>query len=166
MSDTPRRLKVCLVCSHGGHLTEMLELAPAFEDCDTFYFSYDADTTRRLPKTYLVPNMGRNIGELAKNLFRVWTMFSKECPDAVVSTGAEIALPVIAVARLRRVPMLYIECGAQVVTPSFTGRFMYWLADLFLVQWRELAEVYGPRAHFRGSLVDEAGALPPGEKPR
>ena len=162
MSDG-RSIKVCLVCSHGGHLTEMLELAPAFEDCDVFYFSYDADTTRRLPKSYLVPNMGRNVIELLKNLFRVWRMFTIERPAAVVSTGAEIALPVIAVALLRRVPMLYIECGAQVVTPSFTGRFMYWLADVFLVQWRELASVYGPRAHFRGSLVDEAGELPPAE---
>lgn len=155
MTAERRRLKICLACSHGGHLTEMLELAEAFEGHDTFYFAYDAETTRRLPNARLVPNMARNPIEFVKNLFRVWRLFSRERPGLVVSTGAEIAIPVALVAKLRRIPMVYIECGAQVTHPSVTGRLMYWLADRFHVQWPELLKAYGPRATFRGSLVDE-----------
>jgi beta-1,4-N-acetylglucosaminyltransferase len=152
-------ITICLACSHGGHLNEMLQLAPAFEGHRTFYFCYDADTTRRLDDAYLVPNMARNPVELLKNLVRVFRIFRKEKPDLIVSTGAEIALPVIFIGKLFRVPALYIECGAQVMHKSFTGRIMYWLADEFYVQWPELLEVYGSRALYDGSLVDEANPI-------
>lgn len=150
-----RRIKICLACSHGGHLTEMLELSEAFAGHDTFYFCYEADTTRVLPNVYLVPNMARNPIEFIKNLFRVARIFHKEKPDLVVSTGAEIAIPVVLIAKLTGVPVVYIECGAQVTHPSVTGRLMYWLADTFYVQWPELLKAYGPRAMFRGSLTDQ-----------
>lgn len=159
-----KRIKVCLVCSHGGHLTEMLQLGEAFEGHDAFYFCYDADTTRALPNAYRVRNMARNPLELVKNCFRVLRIFLEEKPDLVVSTGAEIALAVLPAAKIFRVPIVYIECGAQVVHPSFTGRIMYWLADAFYVQWKELVSVYGPRARFRGSLIDEDDFVAADEK--
>jgi UDP-N-acetylglucosamine:LPS N-acetylglucosamine transferase len=133
----------------------MLELAEAFEGHSTFYYCYDADTTRRLPNAYRVPNMARNPIEFLKNLWRVHHIFRKARPDLVISTGAEIAIPVVLIARILRIPSLYIECGAQVTTPSITGRLMYWLADRFYVQWPELLDAYGPRARFEGSLIDE-----------
>lgn len=151
-------IKICCTCSHGGHLNEMLQLAEALADQDVFYFCYDADTTRRLPRRYLVPNMARNPVEFVKNLFRVYRIFRREHPHLIVSTGAEIAIPVVLVGKLFRVPVLYIECGAQVVRPSLTGRVMYWMADEFYVQWPELLNAYGPRARFVGSLIDEVPA--------
>lgn len=153
-------LKICLVCSHGGHLGEMLQLAEACNGHRTFYFCYDADTTRSLPNAYRVPNMARNPVEFAKNLARVHRLFRRERPDLVISTGAEIAIPVILVAKLRRVPTIYIECGAQVTVPSLTGRLVYPLVDRFYVQWPELLEAYGPRARYVGSLIDETPPSP------
>lgn len=141
----------------------MFQLLGVFEGHDTFYVCYDADTTRRLERAYLIPNMARNPVEFLKNLGRAFIIFRKERPDLVVSTGAEIAIPVILVSKLFRIPSIYVECGAQVTTPSFTGRIMYWLATRFYVQWPELREVYGPRARFEGSLIDEdkwAGTSP------
>lgn len=154
-SSPSRRIKICLTCSHGGHLTEMMALQEAFAGHDVFYFCYDAETTRTLPHVYLVPNMARNPIEFLKNLFRITHIFRKERPDLVVSTGAEIAIPVFLVAKLLRTATLYIECGAQVAHASFTGRIMYWLADNFFIQWPELRRAYGPKAIFRGSLIDE-----------
>ncbi|GMV99493.1 MAG: hypothetical protein AMXMBFR84_06320 [Candidatus Hydrogenedentota bacterium] len=150
------RLSICLVCSHGGHLTEMLQLLGAFDGHRTFYFCYDADTTRHLDPAYRIPNMARNPIEMAKNLVRVWRIFRKEKPNLIVSTGAEIAIPAVVIGKLFfRTPVIYVECGAQVTRPSFTGRIMYHLADWFYVQWPELQPVYGPKALFKGSLVDE-----------
>ncbi|MBX7258838.1 MAG: capsular biosynthesis protein [Candidatus Hydrogenedentes bacterium] len=133
----------------------MLQLVEAFEGHNVFYFCYDAETTRKLPHAYLVPNMGHNVIEFIRNIGRSLSIFMKEKPDLVVSTGAEIALPVFFVATLLRVPRLYIECGAQVTTPSFTGRITYWLSQRFYVQWPELLSVYGARARYEGSFVDE-----------
>ena len=150
-----RAIKICLTCSHGGHLNEMEQIMEAFEGHQVFYFCYDAETTRKLPHAYLIPNMANNVWEMLKNFARVFRIFWRERPHLIVSTGAEIAIPVVAVGKLFRVPALYIECGAQVFTPSFTGRLMYWMADEFYVQWPELKAAYGPRARFSGSLIDE-----------
>lgn len=147
--------KIGLICSHGGHLTEMLELAPAFEGCETFYFCYDADTTRGLPNVYLTPNKPYSLFYFVRNLIRWWKFISREKPDWLVSTGAEIALPGFIVGKLRGVKTLYIECGAQVTHASMTGRLMVYWADHFYVQWPELLKVYGDKAQFVGSLVDE-----------
>jgi UDP-N-acetylglucosamine:LPS N-acetylglucosamine transferase len=150
----PHAIKICCTCSHGGHLNEMLQLQEAFTGHEVFYFCYDADTTRRLEKAYLVPNMAKNPIEFLKNLVRVFRIFRKERPDLIVSTGAEIAIPVVLVGKVFRARVLYLECGAQVVRPSVTGRVLYWLADEFYVQWPELLKAYGPRARYSGSLID------------
>jgi beta-1,4-N-acetylglucosaminyltransferase len=151
--------KIGLICSHGGHLTEMLELAPAFEDFDTFYFCYDADTTRVLPNVFVTPNKPYSLIQFLKNLIRLWSIFNKENPDWLLSTGAEIALPGFLIAKARGIRTLYVECGAQVTRPSMTGRVMMHLADHFYVQWPELQEVYGEKALFVGSLIDEIKEL-------
>lgn len=149
------RIHILLVCSHGGHLSEMLELGEAFSGHDVSYFCYDADTTRRLPNAVLVPNRPHSPAAFIKNVLRARALFKQKLPTLVVSTGAEIALPVILVAKWRRAPVVYIECGAQFTTPSVTGRIAYRLADRFYVQWPELLAAYGPRARYRGSLIDE-----------
>jgi len=150
-----QRPTVALVSSHGGHLTELLELDDAFAECNKFYFCYDADTTRRLPNAYLVPNRPYSPIRFIVNLARLWKIFSKERPDFLVSTGAEIAIPAFIVAKLRGVRSLYIECGAQCTRPSITGRVVVHLADQFFVQWPELLPAYCGRAEYRGSLIDE-----------
>lgn len=158
MEPNKKKLCICLTCSHGGHLNEMLQLAPAFEGHEVFYFCYDADTTRRLPDAVLVPNMAKNPIEFAKNLFRAARVFGNRRPDLIVSTGAEIAIPLFLVGKLFGCRLLYIECGAQVSSPSGTGRIVYWLADRFLVQWPELLAAYGPRARYEGSFIDQRPA--------
>ena len=155
MAAAKLNLSICLVCSHGGHLSEMLQLAEAYEGHEVFYFSYDAETTRRLPDVIPIPNKPYSPIEFVRNLWRVRALFTKKRPSLVLSTGAEIAIPVLIVARLMRVPSVYVECGAQFTTPSLTGRIAYWLCDRFYVQWPELLGAYGPRARYAGSLIDE-----------
>lgn len=151
-----KRLSICLVCSHGGHLNEMEELLPAFDGHDLFYFCYDADTTRALDRAYRVPNMARNPIEFARNLVRLVGIFRRERPDLIVSTGAEIAIPAVLIGKLFGAHSIYVECGAQVTTPSTTGRILSRLVDELYVQWPELLPAYHGRAQYVGSLIDEA----------
>jgi beta-1,4-N-acetylglucosaminyltransferase len=154
-----KRLTICLTCSHGGHLNEMVQLVEAFAGHDTFYYCYDAPTTRALPgANVLVPNMARNPLEFLRNLWRAWRTFRERRPDLIVSTGAEIAIPLFLVGKVMGCRLLYVECGAQVVTPSGTGRIVSHFADRFLVQWPELLPAYHGRAHYAGSLIDQRPA--------
>lgn len=155
MSGADTEQTVGLVCSPGGHLTELLELSDAFSECRCFYICYDSDTSRRIEDSYRVPNRPYNPIQFVANLFRFARIFRKEQPDSIVSTGAEIAIPAFFTARFLQIPTLYIECGCQVTTPSLTGRILSRIATEVYVQWPELVEAYGGRAVYRGSLIDE-----------
>ena len=52
-------MKIALICSHGGHLTELLYLMDAFDGHDKFFITYDNIRTRNLKyRKYLFPNFG------------------------------------------------------------------------------------------------------------
>ena len=89
----------------------------------------------------------------------LYTCTLSDWEQEIKTRCAEIAIPAFIVAKIRRIPTLYIECGAQVTPPSLTGRLLVRIADTFFVQWPELRKRYGKRAEYRGSLVDET---PPG----
>lgn len=138
----------------------MLELADAYADYDPIIFTYDADTTRQLPNAVRVPNRPYNPFQFLFNLFRTWGIMRRERPVCVVSTGAEIAVAPFLIAKILRIPTLYIECGCQFDTPSHTGRILSRVADQFLVQWPELVAAYNGRAQYAGSLIDTVERIP------
>jgi UDP-N-acetylglucosamine:LPS N-acetylglucosamine transferase len=147
-------MKIALVSSQGGHLTEMLLLKKAFENHDIFFITYNNPTTLKLPhKKYLTENIGTNIWIMIKTFLHIFKIFKKEKPDIVVSTGAEIAIPSIIVAKFMRIKTIYIESWCRVKTKSGTGRILYYFSDLFLVQWPELIKKYGKRAKYNGAVI-------------
>jgi len=72
-------------------------------------------------------------------------------PDAVVSTGPGVAVPVCAVAKLLGARIIYVESFSRVRRLSLTGRLLRQLADLFFIQWEELQPLI-PRAVYAGRL--------------
>ncbi len=146
--------KVALVSSHGGHLAEMLALKEVFAGCEVFYITYEGTTPGNLPRAYFLKPFHNSVTGFIAVWYRVFGILRKERPQAVFSTGAEIALPVFFIAKLFfGCRLAYLECSAQVSTPSLTGRIVYPIADLFLVQWETLLAKYGSRAQYRGGLI-------------
>lgn len=45
----------------------------------------------------------------------------------------------------------FIETFANITTKTLSGKLVYPIADLFLVQWEEMLELY-PKAKYRGGL--------------
>ena len=146
-------MKICLVCSHGGHLTEMLELSEAFQGHDIFFVTYESERTGRLNRAYRFPNLTKDRLSLLSFIPRVLRILLKERPKVVVSTGAELAVPVFYLAKLLGIKTIFVESCCRVVHPSLTGRLIYPVADVFLVQWPSLVRSYGPRARYAGSLL-------------
>lgn len=146
-------MKIALVCSHGGHLSEMLLLAAAWEGHETFWITYDSGRTRDLERAYLLTNIGVNPFRMAIASIRIaWVLF-RERPDAVLSTGSEIAIPAFYLARLFGAHTVFVEVWTRVRRPTGTGRLVYPVADRFIVQWPQMLQHYGPRAEFGGSLL-------------
>jgi beta-1,4-N-acetylglucosaminyltransferase len=143
-----------LTCSHGGHLTEMREITGAFEDCHLFFITYEGATTDELPDALRIPNLGEQPWRLPFAACRIYRFLDRVRPRVIASTGSEIALPVAYIGKLRfGAQIIHLECSAQVFQPSFTGRLIYPIADLFLVQWPSLLARYGPKARYEGGLI-------------
>jgi beta-1,4-N-acetylglucosaminyltransferase len=143
-----KRRKIGLVCSAGGHLTEMLELLPAFDGADLFFVTYagirEKELTQRF-RVYGLAPIGLSPMCMLRTMPRAWRILRSERPDVIVSTGSEIALPFFLLARLTRIRSIFIESG--------TGRLAYPLADAFFVQWQQLRSRYGPKARYEGGLL-------------
>jgi len=75
----------------------------------------------------------------------------KERPSCIISTGALATYPICIIGFIMRIKIIYIESFARVDSPSLTGKLMYKFADLFIVQWEEMLEVY-PKAKYGGGI--------------
>jgi UDP-N-acetylglucosamine:LPS N-acetylglucosamine transferase len=146
--------KIGLICSPGGHLVEALQLSEAFEDYPLFFLTYKEKATLNRENTYYMMNFAKSPMNLIVGILKVFFIFLKERPRVLFSTGAEIAIPSFYIGKfLFRTKLIYLECSAQVYHPSLTGRWVYPITDLFLVQWEPLLRHYGPKAKYVGALI-------------
>lgn len=146
-------MKICIVSSCGGHLTEVRALKAVYERYDHFYVLNDRVL---LPKdmegkTYFIRHSERDWLFLV-NLWEAWRFLRKERPNLILSTGAGPVVPFAIVGKLLGVSALYVETAAQVTEPSLTGRLMYHLADKFFYQWKTLRRHF-PNGVYGGLVV-------------
>jgi beta-1,4-N-acetylglucosaminyltransferase len=149
-------MKVCLVCSHGGHLTELLQLLPAFRGQQLVIATYHSardDQVRALARAYFTANAGRSPWRMARTALWALHILRIERPAAIVSLGAEIALPFFYLGRAMGIRTLFIESWCRVESLSLTGRLVYPVADAFWVQWPALLAICGGRGAFRGAIL-------------
>jgi UDP-N-acetylglucosamine:LPS N-acetylglucosamine transferase len=146
-------VKICLVCSHGGHLTEILQLQEAFEGHDAFFITYDSVRTRHLQRKYLLRNIGTNPILMALAFLTIFRILLKEKPKLIVSTGSEIAIPAFYLAKVLRIKTIFIESWTRVERPTGTGKIVYPVSDVFLVQWEQMLAKYGKKAKYEGAIV-------------
>jgi UDP-N-acetylglucosamine:LPS N-acetylglucosamine transferase len=149
-----RNKKIGLICSPGGHLVEVLQLLEAFGDCPFFFLTYKEKATLNRKNTFYVSNFAKNPFSLIVGILKILYIFVRERPRILFSTGAEIAIPSFYIGKfVFHTRLIYLECSAQVYNPSLTGRWVYPISDLFLVQWEPLLTQYGSRAKYVGGLI-------------
>lgn len=147
-------MKVCIVSSCGGHLTEVRSLKPAYEAYEHFYVLNDrAILPRDMDgRTYFITHSERD-SKFFVNLWEAYRILRKERPDVILSTGAGPAVPFAMVARLCfRTRIVFVETITKIHSPSLTGRIMYLLADRFFYQWESLGRFF-PKGEYGGRLL-------------
>jgi beta-1,4-N-acetylglucosaminyltransferase len=156
-------MKIALICSHGGHLTEMTYLIDAFAQHDIFFITYDNIRTRNLKyQKYLFPNFGEKPYKMLLNFANIINILLKEKPDILVSNGAEIAIPFFYIGRLLRIRTIFIECYTRIDKPTITGKLVYPISELFLVLWPEMLTFYGKNAEYWGNMFNLEDHKTPG----
>ena len=144
-----------LVCSPGGHLQQMLALEPAWRDCERVWVSLKApDSEHLLAGQDVVWAHGptnRSLRNLIRNLGVAWRTLRRVDPDAVLSTGAALAVPLLILARLTGRRAIYVESFTRSKGLSLSGRIVYPFATSFFVQWPEVAT--RGRTRYEGSIL-------------
>ncbi len=148
--------RVLLVGSSGGHLAQLLALEPWWSTRDRLWVTFDTtDAVSLLAGEQVVwahhPTT-RNIRNLVRNAVLAMKLLRREKVDAVITTGAGVALPFVALARLRRIPTVYIEVYDRLDSPTLTARLCRPFLSAMLVQWEEQLRSY-PRATVVGTLL-------------
>ncbi|MFV0380297.1 MAG: PssD/Cps14F family polysaccharide biosynthesis glycosyltransferase [Anaerorhabdus sp.] len=153
--------KVIFISSAGGHLSELLQLESLFEMYDSIIITEKTKMIKTLQTKY--PNRFYTlVYGTKKKLFTYLFKFSYNCvkslyyyikfkPDVIVTTGTHTAVPLCFIAHFLRKKVIYIETFANSKTKTQTGKMLYSIADLFLVQWEEMLELY-PNAEYKGGL--------------
>ena len=150
-------MKACFVASSGGHWEELMCIRSIAQEHDTVYVTEEGGQARdsSLEKLHLVPQINRRqkdfLWKFLKLILTSGKIMLRERPDFVVTTGALIAFPFCVYGKLLGAKVIYIESFARVHDRSLTGRLVYPLADLFLVQWEPLLELY-PKAKYVGGI--------------
>jgi UDP-N-acetylglucosamine:LPS N-acetylglucosamine transferase len=146
--------RVMLVCSPGGHLQQMLALKPAWEDLDTTWVTLTgSDVEHILADEQVLIGHGptnRSLPKLARNVVFAWRSIRSLRPDAILSTGAGLAVPFFFVGWLNGVRLVYVESLTRTKAPSLSGRIVSVFADDFFVQWPDAVR---GRARYVGSIL-------------
>lgn len=143
-----RTLKVLLVSSSGGHLSELLSLQECFLRHEHHYILNKRILLppKMIANTTFVTHSERDL-KLIINLFEAFYHILRLKPNIIVTAGAGISIPFALVARLFNIRVLYIETLASISRPSLTGRLIYPLANIFIYRWIDLSK-YFPRGIF------------------
>ncbi|MHB8530402.1 MAG: beta-1,4-glucuronosyltransferase WelK [Caulobacteraceae bacterium] len=160
-ADPNRGLRVCLAASGGGHLRQLLDLAPVWSRYDHFFLSEDTPLVRSIARdhpTFFVTHvalgqarLGRPLAMLlaaARNFIQAGRIILRERPDVLISTGAGTVFFGLLWARLLGAKVVVVESFARFHAPSAFGRIARPLAHRTVVQSAALAGCWPEAAVF------------------
>lgn len=144
--------KVMFISSTGGHLVELLKLEKIFSNynfcvvtekistTDTIKEKYGSKVYRLIYGTkdhkYIYPF------KLLANCFLSLYIYIKERPEFIVTTGAHTAGPMCCIGKIFGSRIIFIESMANIATKTITGKLIYPISDLFIVQWNSMKKFY------------------------
>ena len=86
--------------------------------------------------------------EVARKIIAAY-YYIKIRPKVIITTGTHTAGPMCCIGKLLGSKVIYIETLANSKTKTATGRLIYHIADLFIVQWEDMLKLY-PKAKYGG----------------
>lgn len=153
--------KVLFISSTGGHLNELMQLKPLFSKYDYHIITERDKANLSLKEEYKEKISYLPYGTRSKMFSYIFKYFYlclktiylyfKIRPQYIITTGTHTAGPMCYLGKVFGSKIIYIETIANVNRKTATGKLIYPIADLFIVQWMEMLEVY-PRAVYGGSI--------------
>lgn len=148
--------KVCFTASSGGHFEQLSMLSPLMKQYKSFIITEKTDYKINLKEQiYYVEQINRReklfLIKLIKLFIMSFKIFFKENPDVIISLGALSTFPICLIGKVFGKKVIFIESFAKVNSPTLTGKLVYKFADLFIVQWEDLKNIY-PNSTYGGGI--------------
>jgi len=89
--------------------------------------------------------------KFALNFLKSLIIYIKFRPKYIVTTGAHTSVCSCYIGKLFGSKIIFIETFANMQTRTLSGRMVYPISNLFIVQWEEMLELY-PKAVLGGPI--------------
>ena len=156
MTRDKEKLRICLAASGGGHLTELLAISDSYSRYETFCITTVPAVQGNLQEfghVYVVGECNRNSPLRVLKVFGLCArIIFQNRPDVVISTGAAPGCIVCFFGKILGARIIWLDSIANVDKISLSGRMVRYIADLFLVQWPELASKY-KHVEYAGTVI-------------
>ncbi len=144
--------RVLFIASAGGHLNELMQLEPMFKDYDYYLVTEKIKANLSLLKkfenkvSFLVFGSKHHffsyLFKFPYNCIKSFFIFLKIKPEVIITTGSHTGVPMCYIAKLFRKRVIFIETFANQTSKTLSGSFVYPIADLFIVQWESMLDLY------------------------
>lgn len=154
-----KKKKVLFIASTGGHLNELMQLKPIFDN-----YNYHLITEKTKSNISLKEKFPKKVNFLVYgtkdkiliypikflyNSLKSLFLYFKIRPKYIVTTGTHTAVPICYIGKIFGSKIIYIETFANSETKTLTGKMIYPIANLFIVQWESMLKLY-PKAIYGG----------------
>ncbi len=153
--------KVLFISSTGGHFSELLQLKPLFKKYDSYIITEKDKTNENIKseygdKCFFLPYGTRSkiFSYIFKYLFLCFKtvyLFIKIRPKYIVTTGTHTAVPMCYLGKIFGAKIIFIETYANSRSKTLSGKMIYPIANMFIVQWKSMLKLY-PKAVYGGSI--------------
>ena len=153
-----RKCDICLAATIGGHYEQILRLKGLEEYFKIKYFTNKCEVSKlSYPSAFKIhsPNMNNKFLRFFGMIivfFQSFFFLLKYKPKAIISTGSGEMFPLLWIGKkIFKKKIIFIESYAKIKSGNKTGKATYKFADLFIVQWKQMLDVY-PNAKYFGGL--------------
>lgn len=144
------------MASGGGHWVQLMRLRLAFSNADTTYVTVRNSYREDVPgeKFRVVTDATRwNKFRMVVQILQITWILLRVRPDYIVTTGAAPGYWALRIGKMLGADTCWIDSIANIESISMAGSMAGKHADLWLTQWKGLANQNGPK--FSGSVIDE-----------
>ena len=149
------KIKICYTASDGGHTHELMQLKELRSKYPGIFITESRNVKHEFDAVYTLPLVNRKslrfLLRFIQSFFTIRRILAKEKPTHIISFGAMCTVPVCIIGKLMNIQVIYVESYTRLKDLSLSGKIIYPFADLFVVQWKQLASKY-PKAVYGGAL--------------
>jgi len=151
-----KKQKVLAIASPGGHWIQLNKICNPLEDrFDMVYVTPGSQYSSVKKGSRKIVNItdasATSKHKLIPLVFQLITLFIKERPSTIISTGAAPGAIAFLLAKVLPIKTIWVDSIANTAEISRSGRMVKKYADLVVTQWEPLSD--GKEIMYQGSIL-------------